>query len=308
MTGETMQLALEMLDETRPVDIGFFGGEPLLYLGALEEATELAVKLSLARKVASKFHLTTNATLITEYAATFLRDQGFTVLVSLDGPADLHNKHRGGHAETMRGLLLLKAAGVCQVMARATYVPDAISLRRRAEYLYGLQKRGLIKAFSIEPASGQTWDGEVLSQEYGELGNWYVEQIKAGERPDFFHFRVFLQRLRDAQPHLCSCGAGNSYITIGPDGTLYACHRQGSSEIGHVKVGFDETKRNEWLDGRLFNHQDCCDCWAKFVCGGGCREAHCQETGWRDCPGSSCVPTRAMIMESMWVLSKLSEK
>ncbi len=307
MTERTMQVGLAMLDPKYPVDVGFFGGEPLMAFEALEAATELAVRLSKTRNVPLKLHLTTNGMLITREIAHFLKEYDFTVLVSLDGPANIHNTYRGGHAETIRGLCLLKKAGVAGVMGRATYAPQLLALQRRAEYLYSLQTQGLMGGFSIEPASGQDWDPETLQKEYGELGAWYVATITGGGTPDFFHFRLFLRRLSDARPHLSTCGAGNSYITIGPDGRIYACHRQGGSRIGNVEEGLDKDRQAAWLDNRLFKNEICGGCWAKFLCGGGCREAHCHETGKPDCPGFSCRPTKVMICESMWVLSKLRE-
>ncbi len=307
MSSPNIQHALAMLDEKMPVDACFFGGEPLLYFGVLEEAVEWAERLSVGRGVACKLHITTNAMSADDRVASFLAEHEFTAIVSLDGPEQIHNALRGqSWQRTLEGLLTMNIHGMKDITLRATYTPECLRLVERAEFLYQLQKRGLAANFSIEPASGQMWNPLALEEAYDELGAWYVNKIKKQEIPRLYHFSVYLDRLRNAKPHLACCGAGNAYVSVGPDGTIYACHRQGGSKIGHVDSGIDEKLQQEWLDNRFYNHRQCNDCWAKHLCGGGCRESHCHETGERSWPGTLCIPTRTIIKQCAWILAELT--
>jgi uncharacterized protein len=97
----------------------FHGGEPLLFpkrrFVALQEklhGIEERTGCEIARGV------TTNAILIDEEWAGILNAYGVEVSVSLDGPPDIHDRHRvdfngrGTHADTLRGIACLRAAGI----------------------------------------------------------------------------------------------------------------------------------------------------------------------------------------------------
>lgn len=72
---------------------GFYGGEPLLEKGLIQNCIEY-----LDNKVEGKkiyYNITTNATLLTDDIIPLLVDHKVALLVSLDGPQDVHNKNRG---------------------------------------------------------------------------------------------------------------------------------------------------------------------------------------------------------------------
>jgi len=97
----------------------FHGGEPLLFpkhrfvalqkkLAAIEDRTGCTIQRG----------VTTNAILIDADWIKIFKTHDVLVSVSLDGPAEIHDKvrvdfkGRGTHAATMRGLELLRAAGI----------------------------------------------------------------------------------------------------------------------------------------------------------------------------------------------------
>jgi uncharacterized protein len=94
------------------------GGEPtLLGLDYFRRIRRIQAKrLPSGRTVTNG--LQTNGVLIDEAWADFLAREGFSVGLSVDGPADLHDRHRKGpdgspsHASAMRAFGLLKERGV----------------------------------------------------------------------------------------------------------------------------------------------------------------------------------------------------
>jgi uncharacterized protein len=97
----------------------FHGGEPLLFpkrrfvalqekLHGIEERTGCEIERG----------VTTNAILIDEEWTGILNAYGVEVSVSVDGPPDIHDRHRvdfngrGTHADTLRGIACLRAAGI----------------------------------------------------------------------------------------------------------------------------------------------------------------------------------------------------
>ena len=71
--------------------IGFYGGEPTLRMETIEEVVRYSASVS-PRPV--QFNLTTNGYSIPDEALRFLVDNNFSLLVSLDGPRDTHDRFR----------------------------------------------------------------------------------------------------------------------------------------------------------------------------------------------------------------------
>ncbi len=96
----------------------FQGGEPLL-MGEAFYRKLVTLQKRYARPGANILNcVQTNATLLTPSLAAFFAQENFLLGVSVDGPAELHNLRRpdatgrGSHAAVLRGINLLKQAGV----------------------------------------------------------------------------------------------------------------------------------------------------------------------------------------------------
>jgi len=73
-----------------PQEIGFFGGEPLINFGLIRQCVEYTK----SRNPNVGFGLTTNGTLLTDEITDFLSKNGIRILVSLDGPKEIHDVDR----------------------------------------------------------------------------------------------------------------------------------------------------------------------------------------------------------------------
>lgn len=98
---------------TGEVEFVWQGGEPtLLGLDFFKRVVEL--QKTFARKKIIKNSLQTNGTLLTDKWCEFLKDNNFMVGISLDGPRDIHDRHRrdrggaGTFDKVMEGLKLLQ--------------------------------------------------------------------------------------------------------------------------------------------------------------------------------------------------------
>jgi len=74
------------------LDVGFYGGEPLLEFDLIKKAMNYATEAAEGKSVT--FNITTNGSLLTEEIARFLLKYNTTVVVSIDGPKDIHDKNR----------------------------------------------------------------------------------------------------------------------------------------------------------------------------------------------------------------------
>jgi len=325
------QLAREAVDRLFGIRtnmrISFFGGEPLMAWSTIKDTMEYARSIARARKVRCKFHITTNGTLLTPEMVQYLKPRNCTILISLDGPKYIHNEWRplknglDAFDGTMGAIEMLHKHGMSsQVTLRGSFTPDCTKLLERLKFAYDLQLKGLCTGFSIEPINVTEsciqrdiktvkFPG-TLKDEYHAAAEWFVELVESGKpAPEFFHFRKLLRRLYRREVSGTECGAGRGYLTIAPDGTIYACHREEGTKIGHLRLGLDEELRCKWYDNRIYQRTQCMKCWARYACGGGCRQVLAEKGLPFDAVDyEHCRNMKIMIRECLWILATLSDK
>ena len=134
---------------------------------------------------------------------------------------------------------------------------------------------------SLEPVVGpptedyalQEEDLPRLAAEYEKLAAFYVERYRAGEPFTFFHFNVSLDHGPCAIKRVTGCGAGYDYLAVAPAGDLYPCHQfvwQEQFKMGTVLRDHTATNSREFQSINLYEKPACVDCWARFLCSGGC--------------------------------------
>ena len=76
------------------------------------------------------------------------------------------------------------------------------------------------------------------------------------------------------QKKVSACGAGNEYFSVTPNGDIYPCHQFAGDKnflMGNVYDGkLDKNIREKFANSCLFTREECGDCFAKFICSGGC--------------------------------------
>lgn len=330
MTMETARKAIALIPSKSALSVGFFGGEPLLAWPLIQEVVAYVTGLAAKRGVGKRFHVTTNAILLDDAKVRFLDENGFSLIVSLDGPENLHNRLRpakdsavNSQQATLVAVRRLKGTGLARrTTLRSTYTGLGADMVTRLEYLNALVEEGCAGHVSVEPCSlNETAclrlpDGHPLSitpahydglaKEYHAVAEWYVAQVRAGKKPAFHHLLMPLQRILYTLHAASECGAGCGYMAVDPSGNLYGCHREGASLVGHIDSGVDEELRAKWKDNRLYGRPDCVACPIKYVCGGGCRLDSLERHGDIHKPDPvGCFFRSRMFEEALWVLCEL---
>lgn len=322
MSRDTMHAALALLPANTQASIGFFGGEPLLNWDLLADA----VALARSRFSYPSFALTTNATLLAAEHVEFLARHNFSLIVSLDGPARLHNRARpfaGGadsYDRVIAALELISAAPrlAARTTLRATFdgSGSCAFLLERVRHLNELLHRYGLGNVSVEPAdltegcaraAQPVRPSEALYNEYIDTAQWYVRQTRLRRAPRFHHFDVRLRRLRSRTPAPAECGGGVGYLAVAPDGALHACHRLGCP-VGDVHTGIDMRQQQPWRDNRYYARTGCADCWLRNVCGGGCRVnslTHCGNIASPEPLG--CWLTETCVRCAAYIMAKSAE-
>jgi uncharacterized protein len=242
------------------------------------------------------------------------------------------------HAATLHGLALLGKAGLGRHNTiRATYDVQAVRdsddawLLYRLQYLTQLCRQGVADNCSIEPAFASCAEinclrpssrpknrkaktdnpsfVESLAPGYWLAADWYLKELREGRSVRFFHFDKFLERVRQRIPQPAECGAGYGVLSVSPDGTICACHRETGTAVGHLDDGIDEMRRAAWLDNRLYARQGCMTCWARYLCGGGCRMDSFLHLGdvHQPCPWE-CELKKLLITVALWLDRELAKR
>ena len=89
------QLGRLVAHQGRPLSVVFHGGEPLL-VGAVR-FRRICETLRLRLGGESGLHLQTNGVLLTDEVIEACADHDVGISISIDGPADTHDRHRGDH-------------------------------------------------------------------------------------------------------------------------------------------------------------------------------------------------------------------
>jgi uncharacterized protein len=96
MSWETARDAVNFLwkhsvDSSR-VNIGFYGGEPLLQMSLIKRVIDYSEELFKGKNLT--FNITTNGTLLDKEKVLYFQEHDVSLMISLDGPKDINDKNR----------------------------------------------------------------------------------------------------------------------------------------------------------------------------------------------------------------------
>jgi uncharacterized protein len=271
-----------------------------------------------------QYHITTNGTMLKPSRTAFLAKHGFGLIVSLDGGREHHDRHRktvrgtGSYDLVLGGLRLLKDHGLApRTTLRGTFMPgEWEETADRLEAMNDLCDQGLAGGVALEPAALAEWNCAGRRGDYGpdemarfiDAGtDWCIARAKAGKTVRWSYLQNILLRLKRRAPAFTECGAGTGYMSVSPDGEIHACHLR-CGAIGHVRWGYDEVARQDWIEPRLTAHHKCSTCWARRMCGGGCRAHNLKQNGSVHEPARLyCDLAMAKARASMRVLAEFRD-
>ncbi len=296
----TTELALQhterffdQLGDTNKLHMTFFGGEPLMNMEPVFAAHKYAKERAQKEGRAIAFGITTNGTLLTDELVTFFKEERFTVTVSIDGPPDVNDRLRTlTDASSSYDAIVDKVRGTgLSAVARVTLTRKCLDVARIVRHLLGAGFREV----GVSPvATGETRfdlageDFDKLMQELRALADDFVEEAKKGRVIPFSNLRTLLEQIAAGDPRPVPCGAGTRLVAADNKGDWYACHRlvgQEDFHMGHVEAGLDGPKRFELLKKiHPRDREPCQDCWARYLCGGGCHHLAWLHTEHRDQP------------------------
>jgi len=290
MNFETAKASVDFLLQQsagrRGVHITFFGGETLMNFPLLQNVVIYARDRADEQGRSIDFSMTTNATLLTPAIIEFLSENRIGVTVSMDGPADLHDKLRVfANGRGSYGIIEPRVRELIQkhrtrpITARVTLtsgVTDVIRIFRHLKNDLGFHEVGFAPVTTSPNqlyAINDRGMDDVLAQ-FHQLADEYLEYALRGEMHGFSNVSDTLSELYQGVNKSHPCGAALGLVGVGPSGDIAPCHRFVDSDthaLGHISTGIDREKQNDFLRrGHINSKYDCHTCWARPLCAGGC--------------------------------------
>jgi uncharacterized protein len=236
------------------LDISLWGGEPLLRFPLLRKVVEHARKLE--KKTGKKLNLggTTNVTLFDKEKVDFCAENDVKFLMSIDGPAFVHDQYRIQTNGT--GSYKLIEENLPYIMSKWDFLsarssPAPLTIQYMASSMKFLYERYGIWNLCYSPAYEGNWTEKHLNiarSQLIEIADWMVQLRKDGKRVRMKHLDDIVQRMtRKQTKNNPPCGAGRHYVGIAVDGTIWACHRM------HKEIEGVEWKDNEFCLGSIYD-------------------------------------------------------
>jgi len=282
------------------VGVTFYGGEPLLRFDFIRSCVDYASKVLEGKPV--EFNITTNGISMTPQIADYFQRKNFTVLVSIDGPKDIHDRYRkdfqgsGSFDKAISGLKMLADAygerAVKKIMLSMVYAPpysgekiDRIAalwdefpwLPKNMNVNITYPSEGSIPAGLLpkeevkEDKDLSMWGSERFFNKYMGFGDEYPISQSMEEKK----LARFMQRSIFHEPfdkyHLNGCCVpGVRKLFVAVDGTFRVCEKISSHApvIGNVFSGMDidVIKRVYIDDYEKMSLPSCSKCWAIRLC------------------------------------------
>lgn len=327
MSEETAKKAIDFLLQNsgnrRVLEVDFFGGEPLMCLQTIKNVVSYARTEGDRLGKKFLFTTTTNALLLDDDAIDFFNREMENVVLSLDGRKEVHDAIRktkngkGSFDFVIENIKkFVRSRGDKSYYVRGTFTAKNLDFSKDVIFL---AENGF-DSISMEPVVTDIDDLAIKPEhipavlsEYENLCDKYLEKYEKGEGFNFFHFNIDLEGGVCLQKKVSACGAGNEYFSVAPNGDIYPCHQfVGDKDflMGNVYSGeLDGKIRDKFASSCLFTREKCGDCFAKFICSGGCAANNYHFEGDINKPyEATCAMMKKRVECGMYVLAAKKSK
>jgi uncharacterized protein len=266
--------------------LGFYGGEPLTNFSLIQDIVEYSKRqVSIkSKKFPFKFNydITTNGLLLNEEKISYLIDNGFRIVLSIDGPAPIHEKNKGkGTFDVLMKIIKYIHAKYPLYYKRnigfsVVYVRDTDLLKIRDFF----SQKIFEDAKKISFGRVVTNFSSLKYPEEGLNENKAYELIKESKRRgkklnkieeaiirEYFRLSWNTLIYKNESNYGAFCNLGSKTMYFGTDGNIHGCEKVGKSFIiGNIYKGIYLDKllklANEWREKTKF----CGNCKVQSMC------------------------------------------
>ena len=285
----------------------FLGGEPLLYPEALLILSEYTRELAKEKSIRVQFVVVTNGTQFTTRNIEILTQMKADITISIDGPPQINDElrpNKGGKGVTKEIL-----QGLNQLL---DFKPQLGRIGLSG--VFGSRNEDLEKAYLFYSEYPVDWFdftydhletraevSEKFTRSLLRIADLAFQKGGAKELRRIKIFDQYFQAFESQQKNKNYCGAGKTFLMVDARNQIYTC----PWVVGDSKeiVGQGETLFKDRLAAYaqdLVEQNKCHNCWARYVCGGGCMFIHKNKTGDKHQVDTNfCTRTQTLIAASL---------
>ncbi|WP_066501254.1 Cys-rich peptide radical SAM maturase CcpM [Abyssisolibacter fermentans] len=301
MSFETAKKSLDFVidnsSEAQVISIGFYGGEPLLMFDLIKKCVEYAKENADGREI--YYHMTTNGTLLRGEILEYLVENDFKLLISIDGPQEIHDKNRV-FAANGKGTFRVIMDNIRDMHKKyPEYVKNKISFNA---VLDGTTDFSCTKQFfaDYDEIKDLNVNTSFISDKYAKVNFDVYEKYKI--QYSYEKFKVLLNKIGRLDSNLTSdlfdsqfirlkqnlyerefsssindkehpggpCVPGVKKLFVNVDGDFFPCERVSEISkpmiIGNIDDGFYLDKIRAILNIGKLSEDLCKNCWAFRFC------------------------------------------
>lgn len=280
------------------IHIGFYGGEPLLEFELIKKCMEYAKERCFGKRV--YFNLTTNGTLLTREMVKVFEQHNLQLLVSLDGPKEIHDLSRkfisneGSFDKLFENMQMIKDEfpqyyekhisfnTVLNPEHEYNCISDFISsdeLLKNKSFLSGIISP--VNAKNQKNISEKFYEEEryeyflVLLEKINEISQERKPPLKGAESYRLDEIREQKNRksigeLPRKSHHGGPCIPGNFRLFMNVDGDLFPCEKvcenSEFAKMGNIEEGIDLCQVKKIMNIERLTQEYCHNCWAYYYC------------------------------------------
>ncbi|MBU5331792.1 radical SAM protein [Anaerocolumna aminovalerica] len=306
MSWETAKDALIFLwkhsVDSSTINIGFYGGEPLLQMPLIEQVIEYSKKLFKGKKLT--YNITTNGTLLDVEKILYLQKHDVSLMISLDGPREINDINRvfangtGTYDTVMEKITLIRE--IAPEYAEKLSISMVMDPENDFDCINNicLREEDVDKLNIVPSIVDKDYDGEktVSSDIYrwkyqyqgflailSFLGRYEKEKVSpivlTSVRSEIEH-RFDIENAaglfeKDAPAGPCITGQMRLFSDV--EGRLFPCERVSENSsamcIGTIDSGFNINNAKELLNVGELTTDICKECWCFRYCTLCCKKA-----------------------------------
>ena len=296
-------------DQGREVlHLHFFGGEPLYKPELVKYAVQVAKEEAAGKGLQARFEVSTNG-VMNEETARFVADNIDVVVFSLDGPADIHDRHRPAHDGSSSFDIIYRnarlfSAGKCGLHLRACITSETVMRMVEIAEWFCAEFRPQTVCFETLQPSPESATAGLKPPDPWEFASKYIDAagVLEGKGIETVYATSDISKLR-----VSFCPVGSDAVIVSPDGKAAGCYllerdwqARGLdlslgrfAETGEFVLDEDSVSRLRSLN--VLYYPRCRNCFCRRHCAGACHVNHSY-------PGCSeeyedlCIQTRIITL------------
>lgn len=229
-TGDlAIRRAMASIKEGGRLDLGFFGGEPMIEAKRIREWMGYANAVAARRGIRVVPHLTTNGTIRTPEADDLLFGGELDISISCDGDPASHDRHRvgvdgsGSFNQIKDTIEALVATGVDFQTITVVRPDTAAHLADNLQFLHSLGVRRMVCSLDLW-TQWKRQDAARLQEGITAAGRFWRERLPFVS-VNWFDLKLAALADVPVAEDIVACGYGHGEIAVSPAGNLYPCER-----------------------------------------------------------------------------------